>query len=91
MCIKEISSFLPLHSQQLSDIFLIVRVAEGLCIKEHLIRAVTQQVFVNMSKLAGHGQPLSLVKIFWAKTTNLFLFNVEFCVASSRTSLDLQI
>jgi len=54
MCIKEISSFLPLHSQQLSDIFLIVRVAEGLCIKEHLIRAVTQQVFVNMSKLAGH-------------------------------------
>ena len=70
--IEEIGHLLPLHRQQLGDVFLIVSVTERLGSKEHLIGTVTQQVLVKMSKLAGHRPTLILGKNFLSQDDESF-------------------
>jgi len=70
--IEEIGHLLPLHRQQLGDVFLIVSVTERLGSKEHLIGTVTQQNLVKMSKLTGHRPTLILGKNFLSQDDESF-------------------
>ena len=52
--VEEFNGLFSLQLPQLADVGRVVLVAEGLGVEESFIRTVTQQVFVEVSVLAGH-------------------------------------
>jgi len=55
--VEEFNGLFSLQLPQLADVGLVVLVAEGLGVEKNFIRTVTQQVFVQVSVLAGHWPP----------------------------------
>jgi len=55
--VEEFNGLFSLQLPQLADVGLVVLVAEGLGVEKNFIRTVTQQVFVQVSVLAGHRPP----------------------------------
>ena len=52
--VEEFNGLFSLQLPQLADVGRVVLVAEGVRVEESFIRTVTQQVFVEISVLAGH-------------------------------------
>ena len=55
--VEEVGGLFSLQLPQLADIGRVVLVAEGVRVEKSFIRTVTQQVFVQVSVLAGHWPP----------------------------------
>ena len=52
--VEEVGGLFSLQLPQLADVGRVVLVAEGVRVEKSFIRTVTQQVFVEVSVLAGH-------------------------------------